>query len=501
MYWSRSYFNRMIDVVGRSFDRSDVVVPTPKLLGGEGGGYLIFGELNQVLHPLMRRPRQIVVARTDLAGNPEWVRRWPDPAFDAVFGTLGCELERGDLIAAGSHWRNIGKPASHPRGIEVVLACFDHAGYMLWQQRLAKHDAHLSLCSLTSYDNVVIVVAQLTPKAIPDFDNKQGWIGALNTADGSVLWQITFDYGLPTTPSSIRRSADSEYTVIGDIAPERHESEPVIFARKIAGDGSLLDERTFVIAGQQSSTTALATVAEDTTHVIAGTVSPLGASSKYLYPPSSPFAIAFDFSGNKLTQWAKEYVLWPHDNRQLRVAFGSSASRTTTGDTILAGSCATGFASSYLPVGLSAPNPTYSLLTDAALLRLRDDGNVEWVRRYGGDEIDNFRSVQTRGLGPEQEIVVCGTTESFPAQSAIPNCLSNQRLWTMRLDSDGHFEGDMSCMYRTVGCEVNDLQVTSPRLKSTDEEGDVTALPLDREFKELDLNVVELSPPRSGPTR
>jgi hypothetical protein len=216
------------------------------------------------------------------------------------------------------------------------------------------------------------------------------WVMKLD-ASGNIAWQKTyggsdFDYAI-----SVQQTTDSGYIVAGGTESFGAGSDDVWIIKLDAG-GTIVWQKTY---GGSGSDIPNAIIQTDDGFIVAG------ASNSFSTDNFEAWIIKLDSNGNRI--WERTYGGTGDD-------FAFSIQQTTDSGYIVAGA-------------------TYSFGAsnrDVWVLKLDENGNVIWQKRYGGIGTEGVYSAKQTSDGG---YILAGDTESFGDGS--------RKAWIIRLDQNG----------------------------------------------------------------
>ena len=227
------------------------------------------------------------------------------------------------------------------------------------------------------------------------------WLLKLN-GGGEIAWQKTYGGVYNDLFSFIRQTTDGGYIVAGETDPSGLGS-PDVWLVKLGVSGDVIWQKTYGGSGFDDVNFAWET--SDGGYVVGGYTDSFDATSGDLW------LIKVDGSGNVV--WQKTY------DGGAKFDDPMSYSQTTDGGYIMAGR-------------------TYSVGaggSDVWVVKLSENGAVEWNKAYGGTKDDEASSIQQTTDGG---YIVAGTTRSFGTGSGD--------AWLLKIDGTGNIEWQ-----RTIG--------------------------------------------------
>jgi parallel beta-helix repeat protein len=275
--------------------------------------------------------------------------------------------------------------------------------------------------------------------------DKNVWILKLDKK-GDIEWQKEFDRGDIDIAYSIKQTEDSGYIVIGETGIWKSEGKNIkvldsdVWILKLDKDGCLEWQKTYMAFKGRGTDRAYSIIQTSR-----------GRYAFVLYM-GSPVLCELRENGGILRQ--KEYSAWNYDDKIYSIkeiddgyilagwtnSFGAGKDDLWVIKTSKLGSLL--WQKSY---GGSEEDKAYSILPtddgyivagttksfgngglDAWILKLDDDGNIQWQKSYGGSEDDEIRSV----LPADDGYIVSGYTRSFD--------MGNGDAWILKLDDEGN---------------------------------------------------------------
>ena len=272
--------------------------------------------------------------------------------------------------------------------------------------------------------------------------NKNVWLLKLDKK-GDIIWQKEIDRGDVDMAYSIKQTEDGGYIVIGETGFESSKEgrtflDPDVWVLKLDKDGTIEWQKAYVAFSQPVSDIAYSIIQTDSGGY--GFVLNMGGpvfselsedgnilqQSVYGKYSTAIYSIQEIDDGYVLAGWTNsfgtgEYDLWVITINKLgsvkwQKSYGGSEddkaySILTTDD----GYIVAGTTKSFGNGGL-----------DAWVLKLDDDGNIQWQKSYGGSEDDEIRQI----LPVDEGYIVSGYTRSFG--------FGNGDAWVFKLDTKGN---------------------------------------------------------------
>ncbi len=222
--------------------------------------------------------------------------------------------------------------------------------------------------------------------------NDDVWVLKLD-ANGNVQWQKTYGGGGGENGLAVQQTSDGGYVVVG-----RTYSFGVndVWVLKLDANGNVQWEKTF--GGTSPDYGYAIQQTTDGGYIVTGYTRSFGAGRDDL------LVVKLDTNGN--VQWQKAYG-GSDDDRGYAIQQTIDGGYIVTGETLSFGA---GF-------------------SDAWVLKLDANGNVQWQKTYGGNGTDRLYAIQQTSDGG---YIVSGWTNSFGA--------GWYDVWVMKLDANGNVQ-------------------------------------------------------------
>ncbi len=246
------------------------------------------------------------------------------------------------------------------------------------------------------------------------------WVLKLKS-DGTVDWEKTYaGYYNRDSASSVQQTSDGGYIVAG--SSEIIGTGFDIWVLKLNGEGAVDWQKTY--GGSADDYASSIQQTSDGGYILAGYTVTI--------QDETALVMKLDSGGNVL--WGKTYD-GPGDE------YASSVQQTADGG--------------YIVTGTIYPGSHGNTLGDLWVLKMRNDGTVDWQKTYGGSGNDSASSIQQTSDGG---YIVAGGTKSFGA--------GMYDFWVLKLDSNGNISG---CPGGVIGASSAaegspTITVTSPTL-------------------------------------
>ncbi|MFC2095253.1 hypothetical protein ACFLSW_02300 [Candidatus Bipolaricaulota bacterium] len=456
--WAHSYFSDWTDL------RCESVLRT------SDEGFILVGSIAR--STVLALPRQMLIMKTDDNGRLVWQGSYPEHPFGFLtHGTCIQEVEEGYVVAGYSF-----DEGSFRSSTLVFKLGYD--GQLIWQMLYRSEFYDTSPSSMaTTLDGQVVIAGRIEPAAIVEEETLRELGGPLDedflvmkldAANGSILWQRSFDHGYGEAATSIARSNGSRLIVAGNYKGALDDGD--IWILELNEDGGIAGQKNFAGNGEDNVTSII--TAADREFVIAGSTDsegtgPIGVLSvKFTLAPLQPFT------------WARAYDAVRSQN------LGYAVCETSNNDLVIAGAHSTG--TYWRPGIFGSGSIAYSW--DGLIFMLNPDGQPLWTFTYGGDQDDEFRSVESASGGMAyRDIVVGGYNESFPSPA-----LSGKKVYAMNLRSNGRIDGDDSCMLHGVDIAARNLDLLCPCMPAEDRKLALEPIDLRFGFGRLELQSMRL---------
>ena len=221
------------------------------------------------------------------------------------------------------------------------------------------------------------------------------WVLKLRN-DGTIAWQKTYGGNARWYyASSIRQTTDGGYILSGGTNPitssYSYKTDDLLVL-KLNADGTVEWQRTY--SGLMNELGSSIQQTPDGGYILSG-------QTQLGYRNSDIWLLKLDKNGQII--WQKAYGGWDRDGV-------GSVQQTSDGG--------------YIVTGVISPFRVQWV--DTWILKIKNDGAVEWQKCYGGDKVDVVGSIQQT---PDGGYVVAGTTSSFGN--------GNNDIWVLKLRNDG----------------------------------------------------------------
>lgn len=309
----------------------------------------------------------------------------------------GYDDEAADLIYQTSDGGYVvtGFTASFGAGvIDVWVLKLREDGTVQWQKTYGGYDEDEAVGIQQTSDGGYVVAGETKSFGAGDWDV---WILKLRE-DGTVQWQKT--YGgrnlEKTSADPIQQTSDGGYVVAG-YTESFGAGGYDIWVMKLDGEGAVQWQKTYGGPADDESHSVRQTL--DGGYVVAGYTQSFGAGEYDIW--------VLKLNGDGTVQWQKTFGGEDWD-------LTYSVHQTSDGGCVVAGN-------------------TWSFGTGDSnvwVLKLSEDGTVQWQKAYGGQADDSAISIRQTSDGG---YVAAGGTASFGA--------GDWDFWVLKLDGDGNIPG------------------------------------------------------------
>ncbi len=304
----------------------------------------------------------------------------------------------------------VGSTSSFGAGSDDVWVLkLDANGNVQWQKAYGGSDSDLGWAIQQTSDGGYIVVgesASFGPYA-------DVWVLKLD-ANGHVQWQKTYGGGNYEGGWAIQQTSDGGYIVLGQTATFGIGALDV-WVLKLDANGNIQWQKTY--GGSDNDRGRAIQQTSDGGYVVVGSTYSFGVGRR------DAWVLKLDANGN--IQWQKTYGGGGWD-------YGSAVQQTSDGGYIVSGA-----------------SDSFGANTDAWVLKLDANGNIQWQKTYGGSSSEWGNSIRQTSDGG---YVMAGFTYSFGA--------GNVDTWVIKLDAAGNVQWQKT--YGGSGREVgNIIQLTA----------------------------------------
>ncbi|MBW8050317.1 MAG: T9SS type A sorting domain-containing protein [Cytophagales bacterium] len=304
------------------------------------------------------------------------INKYGDAIWVRTFGGMYEDYAGAVIQNKDENYLVVGSKGNAPGGFggDVWLIKTDKNGNLLWDKTYGwGDDAGLSIQQTN--DDGYILGGWTTAGGILRL-----FLIKIDTS-GVVQWQKRYGIGTWSTLNSVKQTPDGGYIVGGALAKNTGTLDDV-YAMKTDSAGFIQWSKTFDGGMSYWDNGFAIDLTTDGGYIIAG------YSNYYDWPPFSNldgFVIRLDASGNEL--WRKTFAYSGHD-------WFRAIHQLPDGGYIIAGS--------------SDKDGTGN--TDMWLLRLDENGDSLWSRRFGGGDGDDALDMQ---ITNDNGYILCGSTKSF----------------------------------------------------------------------------------------
>jgi uncharacterized delta-60 repeat protein len=316
-------------------------------------------------------------------GNVEWERAYGGKREDIAY-CIRQTTDGGYIVAGQTESFSAG-------GDDYLVLKLDKNGNIQWQKTYGGiyDDRALSVCE--SHQGGYLVGGHTGFGAgVWDF-----WVLKLDT-EGRIQWQYTYGGKETEYLRSMQQTDDGGYILAGTTATFFKGDLYNIWVVKIASDGIIEWERSF--GGFEPEWGYSIVQTEDGGYIVAG--------DKFNYTD-----VAYDFWILKLSPNGK--IQWQHTYGKGKQDIAYNIAQTEDGGYVVSG-----FTESS---GMGNE--------DIWVMKLKEDGSVDWQRTYGGTQIDRARAM---ALTNDGGCIVAGETKSYGA--------GRNDIWVMKLGPDGNID-------------------------------------------------------------
>ena len=341
--------------------------------------------------------------------------------WQKTFGASGCDgayaiqqtLDQG-FIVTGVYGQ------SNTNGDIWVIKLLSN-GELEWEEKIGGSDFDLALSIQQTSDQGYIVTGY-TDSTNGDIGSHNGgrdiWIVKLSPS-GEIEWEKTYGGSVSEEAFSVKQTSDNGYIVVGftrsddgDVTENKGSGDAWII--KLSVDGNLEWERTY--GGTRSDYARSVQQTSDGGFIVAGSTFSDDGDVGINYG-------GFDFWILKLSQdgdldWEKSYG-------------GSGNEEALSIQLTLDGG--------YIVAGLSDSNDgdvgNNMGKLDYWIIKLLQNGDLEWEKNYGGSERDIPRFIQQT---PDEGFIIAGYTSSDDGD--VANHIGKSDYWIVKISQDGILE-------------------------------------------------------------
>ncbi|BCD63155.1 hypothetical protein NitYY0826_C2052 [Nitratiruptor sp. YY08-26] len=339
------------------------------------GGTLSFGAQNA----------DAWVLKLDSNGNVEWQKRYGESNWDHANSVQQTD-DRGYIIA--------GRTNSFGGGIrDAWVIKLDRNGNVEWQKTYGESNQDEAYSVQQTDDGGYIVAGETNSFG----GSTDAWVIKLDR-NGNVEWQKTYGGSEDDIVYSIQQTSDRGYIVVGYTYSFGIVGNDDIWVIKLDERGNVQWQKIFYGNGGDRAYSVKQT--SDNGYIVVGETYSFGAQN------ADAWVLKLDSNGN--VEWQKRYGGSGDDRAH-------SVQQTSDNGYIVAGG-----------------TNSFGGGTDAWVIKLNENGNIVWQKRYGGSSDDRAHSIQQTS---NRGYVLTGGTLSFGAGGGSSDVL------VLKLDLNGNIPG------------------------------------------------------------
>ncbi|WP_461867211.1 NHL repeat-containing protein [Thermococcus sp.] len=336
------------------------------------------------------------VLRLDSEGNVEWQRTYGKEGNE--WGRALAIADNGDIVIAGDKLNFAHKVNT------VWILRLDPRGDLIWQKSYPGHPLEVFVFIRTiSIFNGDVLVGGLFRYFGLGYNYPSASLVWCLDKNGNIKWRGRFGgpsvFGYGSSSEEARSTVvapNGDIIVVGYIG--RFNDDIDAWILRLDGEGNIKWQKTY--GGYDLDVASSVVIAPDGDIIVAGYTYSFGAGGEDIW------ILRLDKNGN--VKWQKTYGGNESDGWvDVNVAIASN------GDIIVVSSTRSFGAGDY----------------DAWVLRLDDNGNVKWQKTYGGRDRDWASAV---AIVPNGDIIVAGLTQSLITKT------NKAYSWVLRLDENGN---------------------------------------------------------------
>lgn len=381
----------------------------------------------------------------------------------------------GGYIVAGNSMSNDGDVTGNHGGGDYWIVKLNPAGGIQWQKSLGGSNVD-DAQSIRQTTDGGYIIAGSSNSGDGDISGNHGnydyWIVKLDS-NGNMQWQKSLGGSSVDMAQSIQQTSEGGYIVAGSSSSNDGDASGNhgggdYWIVKLDINGNIQWQKS--LGGSSSEQVNSVQQTFDGGYIIAGTTVSTDGDITVSYGNNDFWVVKLDSGGNM--QWQKTLG-------NIGDNIGYYAQQTFDGG--------------YIAVGTSFnPSNLESGLPDYWVIKLSNNGTIEWDKYFGGSFHDNAITIRQT---PEWDYIVAGWTASNNGQ--VTNHHGNLDYWIIKLDSSGNLKwektlGGPDFDYLTaLELTADNGYIVSGSTGSTS--GDVTG-----HHGMIDAWVVKLSPEQLG---
>jgi hypothetical protein len=349
----------------------------------------------------------------------EWQKTYGGSGFDA--GSSIVATSDGGYIVAGYSSSIDGDVTENKGAYDVWIAKLHSDGTIEWQKTYGGTRNDLAYSIQETKDGGYIVAGH-TYSNDGDITENKGqtdfWVLKLSN-DGSKEWQKTYGGSGNDIVNSIIMTSDGDYIVAGWTSSNNgdvilNNGKADIWILKLLSDGNIEWQSSYGGSGDDVANSIIET--KDRGYIVAGFTNSQDGDVTEKKGEYDGWIIKLRNDGS--IEWQKTYGSW---------TFGWFYSIKETRD------------GGYIVAGLSDSFDDDKIGnkggSDVWVLKLRIDGSIEWQKTYGGSENELAFSIQET---KDDGYIVTGYTESFDGD--VTENKGGRDVWVLKLSNDGMLE-------------------------------------------------------------
>jgi uncharacterized delta-60 repeat protein len=357
------------------------------------GGYIIAGSTN---NPDEERSDAYLV-KLNSFGETEW-----SGIYDSDDGDDNSD-GFSSVMPVSDGYICVGNSENGVKDQDIWIVKTDLDGKVLRDSLIGGGDDDVAnVIEATNDGNYIVAGYYTDPTAV---NKKDGYLLKLDE-QGKVLWSSTIGGTNAERFNSIKQTSDNGYIVCGDIS---FGSDSDVYLVKTNAMGELTWDKQYGESGESSVDIAASiVVAPDGGFVMAGrTTSSFSAGANDVY------IIKTDASGVQDQSWGNKTFGQEHHDGAGEII------TTSDGGYLIVGSIENRY----------EPLPVDEWYSDVYIIKLDQNGNLEWDMVYGGDKEESASSVRELSDG---SFVISGYTLSYGSSS------SDRDIYFLRVNADGN---------------------------------------------------------------
>jgi len=381
------------------------------------GGYVMagFSESTDIPGVTGHGGKDLYIVKLDFSGSVEWQRMYGGNDFDHAYAVRQT-TDNGYVVAGYSNSMDIPGAMNHG-SYGCYLIKLDRFGDIEWQNMYGGNDFDITYEVEQTTDGGYVLAGYSNSTDIPGVTNNGLWDYYLVKLDddGNVEWQRVYGGSTRDFAYTVEQTVDGGYIMAGrsnstDIPGAINNGQWDAYLVKLDPVGNVEWQRMYGGNADDEATSILQT--SDGGYIAAGHSESTDIPGVTKNQAADYYIIRLDQTGNVI--WQRMYGGGGND-------YARSIEQTSDGGYIMAGQ-------SYSP---DIPGVTNNGVYDYHIIKLDQNGYIDWQKMYGGSNSDSVYSIEQTVEGG---FIMAGQSYSFNIPGTINNGESD--CYLIKIDAD-----------------------------------------------------------------